>query len=41
MKLNQYIYTLLFVCIALVSSCQNDVLNAGASTLGTEDHISV
>ena len=41
MKLNHYIYTLLFVCIALVSSCQNDVLNAGASTLDTEDHISV
>ena len=41
MKLNHYIYTLLFVCIALVSSCQNDALNAGASTLDTEDHISV
>ena len=41
MKLNRNIYSILFVCIAILFSCQNDVLNAGASTLDTEDQISV
>ena len=40
MKLST-IYIVLFSFLVFFSSCKNDVLNAGASTLDTEDEIRV
>lgn len=41
MKLSSLIYILFFFCVAVLSGCKNDVLNAGASALETEDEIRV
>ncbi|MBR5854931.1 MAG: DUF4270 domain-containing protein [Paludibacteraceae bacterium] len=41
MKLNNLIYTTLFIYLAFFASCQNDALNAGASALDREDEIRV
>lgn len=41
MKLNTSIFTLFLVFVTIVSGCKNDVLDAGASTLETQDEIRV
>lgn len=41
MKIRSIIYILFLVSITILSGCKNDVLNAGASALGTEDEIRV
>lgn len=41
MKLSNIIFILILVCITFLSGCKNDVLDAGASALETQDEIRV